>query len=163
VTAPAPPVALRAGDRTTVVVRDGPLAAPVLSRTVSIVAARAGLPLDRLNDAVLVADAVVAHAPRGRLAVAIDAGVRQIVLRVGPLSAGDARRLLAEAALPDTGNVIERLADDVGIRPASAGGEYLVVRIAYAEQGDHAGRAPAAGGTASAGDPSRHDEAGETR
>jgi len=41
----------------------GPLVAPVLRRVVGMLAARADLPLDRLDDAVLVADAIAARAP----------------------------------------------------------------------------------------------------
>jgi len=43
-------------DRTRMTVAEGPLVGPVLARLVGIHAARAELPLDRLNDAVLVAE-----------------------------------------------------------------------------------------------------------
>ncbi|HVW17405.1 MAG TPA: hypothetical protein VHB30_04085, partial [Solirubrobacteraceae bacterium] len=44
-------------------VRGGPLAEPVLARVVGRLAARALCPVDRLDDAMLVADAIAAHAP----------------------------------------------------------------------------------------------------
>lgn len=131
---PAEPISLRGPNRTTLVVRSGRLAGPVLSRTVSILAARADLPLDRLNDAVLVADAIAAHAPvepEDRISVAIDTAPRDLSLRVGPLRDGGARKLLATANLPAAGNVIDQLADQVDVRSASGGGEYLLVRLAY--------------------------------
>ena len=40
---------------------NGPLVAPVLSRVVGMLAARAQCPVDRLDDALLVADAIAAH------------------------------------------------------------------------------------------------------
>ena len=43
-------------------IQPGPLVAPVTSRVTAILAARADFPLDRLADAVLVSDAIAAHA-----------------------------------------------------------------------------------------------------
>ena len=43
-------------------IQPGPLVAPVASRVTAILAARADFPLDRLADAVLVSDAIAAHA-----------------------------------------------------------------------------------------------------
>lgn len=120
-------------DRTRLTVAVGPLVGPVLARVVSTHAARAELPLDRLNDAVLVADAIAARAPafavRDRLPVSVRSDLGRLELRVGPLRAGGARRLLEEAALPEVGSVIERLTDAVKVTPASGGDEYLVLRI----------------------------------
>ena len=48
---------------TTVSIVAGPLVGPVLRRVVGMLAARADLPLDRLDDAVLVADLIAARAP----------------------------------------------------------------------------------------------------
>ena len=48
---------------TQVSIAAGPLVGPVLRRVVGMFAARADLPLDRLDDAVLVADLVAARAP----------------------------------------------------------------------------------------------------
>jgi hypothetical protein len=53
----------------------GPLVGPVLCRVVSMVLTRADWPLDRLDDALLVCDAIAAHAPAhardGRLAFTV--------------------------------------------------------------------------------------------
>ena len=68
----------------------GALAAPVLGRVTAMLAARAGFSVDRLSDAVLVSDALAAHAPAaivGRhIHVAIDTAVS---------CAGDAARPVA--------------------------------------------------------------------
>lgn len=120
-------------DRTRVTVAIGPLVGPVLARVVGIHAARADLPFDRLNDAVLVADAIAAHAPAfamdDRLPVSVQSGAGRLELRVGPLRPGGGRLLIEGAALPNVGSVIERLADTVRVREGAGGGEYLVVRI----------------------------------
>jgi len=120
-------------DRTRVAVAVGPLVGPVLSRVVGIHAARAELPVDRLNDAVLVADAIAARAPAyaigGRLPVSVQSHAGRLEVRIGPLRQGGGRRVLEGAALPDVGSVIERLADTVRIREGAGGDEYLVIRI----------------------------------
>ncbi len=119
---------------TQVSIAAGPLVGPVLRRVVGMLAARADLPLDRLDDAVLVADMVAARAPahvaRDTVDVALDSGERSIALRVGPLRPGGGRALVVDAAVPGVGNVIEQLADGVEI-DADGGEEYLVLRLAY--------------------------------
>ena len=50
-------------DRCALRVANGPLAGPVLNRVVSMVLARAACPLDRLDDALILCDAISAHAP----------------------------------------------------------------------------------------------------
>ena len=130
---PDSPGALDRVDRTRVTVAVGPLVGPVLSRVVGIHAARAELPVDRLNDAVLVADAVAARAPAftvgDRLPVSVQSGAGRLEIRIGPLRPGGGRRVLEGAALPAVGSVIERLADDVRVREGAGGDEYLVIRI----------------------------------
>lgn len=124
-------------DRTRLTVAIGPLLAPVLRRVIGSHAARAKMTLDRFNDAVLVADAVAAGAPAtvatDRLPVSVRSGLGWVELRVGPLSAGIAERLLAATALPRVGAIVERLADTVHVREGAGGAEYLVVRVDGAE------------------------------
>jgi hypothetical protein len=119
---------------TRVSIAAGPLVGPVLRRVVGMLAARADLPLDRLDDAVLVADLVAARAPahvaEETVDVALDSGERSIELRVGPLRAGGGRALVVDAAVPGVGNVIEQLADGLEIE-ADGEYEYLHVRLVY--------------------------------
>jgi serine/threonine-protein kinase RsbW len=119
---------------TRVSIAAGPLVGPVLRRVVGMLAARADLPLDRLDDAVLVADLVAARAPDHVAAetvdVALKSGERSIDLRVGPLRSGGGRALVVEAVVPGVGNVIEQLADDLEVE-AEGEYEFLHVRLAY--------------------------------
>ena len=120
---------------TTVSIASGPLVGPILRRVVGMLAARADLPLDRLDDAVLVADVVAArapaHVPDATVDVSLASSTRSLDLRVGPLRAGGGRALIVDAAVPGVGNVIEQLADGVEIETEGER-EYLRVRLAYA-------------------------------
>jgi hypothetical protein len=128
-----PPPAARE-PRTTVSIAAGPLVGPVLRRVVGMLAARADLPLDRLDDAVLVADLIAARAPAHVAAetvdVALEPGPRTLSLRVGPLRAGGGRALVIDAAVPGVGNVIEQLADELQVDPED-GREFLRIRLTY--------------------------------
>jgi serine/threonine-protein kinase RsbW len=120
---------------TRVSIAAGPLVGPVLRRVVGMFAARADLPLDRLDDAVLVTDMVAAQAAAHVLDDTVDVtlatSVRSLDMRVGPLRSGGGSRLLRQAAVPGVGNVIEQLADSVDVETEGEH-EYLVVRLAYA-------------------------------
>jgi serine/threonine-protein kinase RsbW len=121
--------------QTTVSIAAGPLVGPVLRRVVGMLAARADLPLDRLDDAVLVADLIAARAPAHvtdeRVEVTLESGHRSLSLRVGPLRPGGGQALIVDAAVPGVGNVIEQLADELKVAPEGEG-EFLHVRLAYA-------------------------------
>jgi len=125
-------------DRTRLTIRQGPLVGPVLARVVGIHAARAPLPMDRLQDALLIADAIAARAPAyatsERLPVSLRAGDGRLEMRVGPLREGGAKRVLDGAEVAGAVNVVERLSDAVSVRPGSSGVEYLVIVLGPAEQ-----------------------------
>jgi hypothetical protein len=103
---------------------NGPLAAPVLGRVVSMVLARADCPMNRLDDAMILCDALSAHASAhasdGHVAFTMDIDGQGIVLRVGELTEQGASKLLADAAVPGVGNVLERFSDELRIEPSSA-------------------------------------------
>ena len=81
---------------TTVSIVAGPLVGPVLRRVVGMLAARADLPLDRLDDAVLVADLIAARAPahvaEGRVDVALEPGAALAVAARRPAARRAAAR-----------------------------------------------------------------------
>jgi hypothetical protein len=105
----------------------------VLGRVVGMLAARAQCPIDRLDDAMLLTDALAAHAPAhvvdGVLRVTVDADEEALRLSVGPLRPDGAAAILADADLPGVGNVLERVATEV--RPA--GDDQLLVVLRFAE------------------------------
>jgi hypothetical protein len=119
---------------TRVSIASGPLVGPVLRRVVGMFAARADLPLDRLDDAVLVADVVAARAPahvaEDTVDVELASSTRSLDLCVGPLRPGGARALVVDAAVPGVGNVIEQLADRLEI-DTQGEREFLRVRLVY--------------------------------
>jgi serine/threonine-protein kinase RsbW len=115
---------------------EGPLAAPVLGRVIGILAARADCPIDRLDDALLIADAIAAKAATfaedGRVNVRVVARRGLVELRVGPLRADGADELVASASLPGIGNVLERVADEIESQPGDNGNdEYLRIRLGF--------------------------------
>ena len=118
-------------------VATGPLSAPVLGRVVGMLAARADCPIDRLDDALLVADAVAAKAGSfsddGHIRVQVVARLGSVELHVGPLRDGGADDLIASAALPGVGNVLERVADELEPQE-SEDEEYLLIRLEFDAQ-----------------------------
>ena len=120
-----------------VTVVSGPLAGPVLGRVVGMLAARADCPIDRLDDALLVADAVAAKAASfshdGRVNVHVAAEIGSVELLVGPLRPNGAEELVESAALPGVGNVLERVADvlEPEHRDGDADAEYLRIRLGF--------------------------------
>jgi serine/threonine-protein kinase RsbW len=118
---------------------EGPLAAPVLGRVIGILAARADCPIDRLDDALLIADAIAAKAAafdlEGRVNVRVVAELGSVELHVGPLVTDGAGGLIASASLPGIGNVLERVADELEPTPGDNGNdEYLRIRLGFAAQ-----------------------------
>jgi hypothetical protein len=120
------------GNEARLAVRKGPLVGPVLGRVVGMLAARAQCPIDRLDDAMLLTDAVAAHAPAhsadAHVQVVVAADEEGLELRVGALAPEGARSLLADAELPGVGNVFDRVADEV-----RANGKELVLRLRFVD------------------------------
>jgi serine/threonine-protein kinase RsbW len=114
----------------TLTVRRPELLGPVLGRVVGMLAARAQCPIDRLDDALLLTDAVAAHAPAhtatGRVTVHVHAEPDGLSLRIGPLSDDGGDALVQAASLPGVGNVFERVATDVRTE-----GSELLLRLAF--------------------------------
>jgi hypothetical protein len=118
-----------------VVVASGPLVGAVLGRVVGMLAARAQCPIDKLDDALLITDAVAAHAPRfstdDRVRVVVRTDDSALEIIVGSLTEGGTEGLVADATLPGVGNVLERVADEVDRSPGE-NGEQLRIRVSFA-------------------------------
>jgi anti-sigma regulatory factor (Ser/Thr protein kinase) len=118
---------------TEMTVRTPELVGPVLSRALTALAARHEITVDRFSDAMLLADAIAAAAPRsfadGQVRLSIADRPEGVELKVGPMATGGAASLRESLELPDVGGSLESLADEV--RAESDGnGDYLVVAIA---------------------------------
>jgi serine/threonine-protein kinase RsbW len=114
----------------------GPLAGPVLCRVISMVLARAHCPMDRLDDAMIVCDAISAHASSyardGHLAFTVAARGRELTLRVAELADEGARKLVQDAIVPGLGNVLERMTDELRVEPSQDGlPEELVLALSF--------------------------------
>lgn len=92
------------------------LARKVLPRMICVLAARAHFTTDRICDAELVADALVAQASElsavEHLKMSVRVEPRSLELRVGPLEDGRAEHLIASSVVHEVGPVIEKLTDD---------------------------------------------------
>jgi hypothetical protein len=102
-----------------------------------MILARTDCPLDRLDDALLLCDALCAHAlpyaRDGHISYTLTAERGAIELRVAELGPDGAARLVRDAQLPDVGNVIERFSEQRRVEPARDGaGEELVLRFGFA-------------------------------
>ncbi len=133
--APAAPAGPPVPEATEVRVGPPDLVAPVLSRALTALAARHEITVDRISDAMLLADQISAVAPRGfedgHVQLSILDRPEGVELKVGPMRSGAAESLRASLSLPDIGGSLETLADEV--RTESDGdGDYLVVGIAAA-------------------------------
>jgi serine/threonine-protein kinase RsbW len=119
-------------DATEVRMPAGALLGPVVSRVISILAARANLSVDRLSDAVLLGDAISARAPGefadGVARLEAEESGGELRVRVGPLVDGAGERLLGAMRIPEIGGTLERLADEIRV-DRSDGSESLVMRI----------------------------------
>lgn len=114
-------------------VRDGRFDLPVLERLVTALGARVDMPLERIDDARLVAGAVLEQAwqssPDGWLELSLATDGDAIRFTVGPLRADGAQRVVAGTALPGIGSLVARLARDWTTETASDGGESLEVTL----------------------------------
>lgn len=129
--APGEQATQAAADRTTLTLAKGPLAGPVLCRVVSMVLTRADWPVDQLHDAMLVCDALSAHAPayasNGRMTFALSCEGQQVELRVEDLAPEGAAGLVRDAELPGVGNVLERIPKRLETQPTGSGSRLILV------------------------------------
>jgi len=129
----AAPTAAVEQETTDVDVHSPELVGAVLSRALSALAARREIGVDRISDAMLLSDAISAHAPQafsdGHVRLSIADREEGVELRVGPMKSGGAEELRGNLALPQLGGSLESLADELQVE-AGEEGDYLVLGIA---------------------------------
>ena len=102
---------------------------PVLRRAVAATSSRAGLPLDRIDDALLILEALLSDRMMmcaEEVHLVLTARPDSFALLIGPLPDSEAERLLADADLPIVGPVIQRLASTA---VTVDGGSHLLVIV----------------------------------
>lgn len=108
----------------------GDLGSAVARRVVGAVFAQAGLGLDRLSDAAILAEALAARGPRApdgdRVRFALQPSPGTVSIELGPLADGQVDELRTALRLPGLGSVVERLPDAVSTREEGSG-TYLVM------------------------------------
>jgi serine/threonine-protein kinase RsbW len=108
------------------------LAGTVLPRVLTVLAARAHFSTDRISDAQLLADALVAHVCESThdrpLALSVKVQTRRLELRIGPLREGSAQ-LIIGSTVDGLGPVIERLTDDHRVSSVGSAAEMLALQL----------------------------------
>jgi serine/threonine-protein kinase RsbW len=120
-----PPPDGRLATTATLAIAPARLARTILPRVLCVLAARAHFSTDRISDAQMVADALVAHAggshagdshagdsrPGDYLLIAVEVRPRSLELHVGPLGPEDPMSTVVGSSLADLGPVIDKLTD----------------------------------------------------
>ena len=110
----------------------GELLGSILSRVVSMFAARADFSVDRLSDAVLLSDAISAQGPdgfpEGTARIVVSEGDGSFTIRVGPLEHGAGERLVDGMRIPELDASLQGLADEVRVEPGEDT-EHLLISI----------------------------------
>lgn len=108
------------------------LARRVLPRVMCVLAARARFTTDRISDAELVADALVAQAselnPVEHVKMSVSVELRSLDLRVGPFEDGHANALIASSVVHEIAPVIDKLAEEPRVL-ADGDAEVLELRM----------------------------------
>jgi serine/threonine-protein kinase RsbW len=98
---------------------------------VSMILARANWPVDKLDDAMLVCDALSAHAPDyasdGVVSFTLERREQEIELRVEELCPEGAEAIVRDAMLPGVGNVLERIPKTVVAESLDGGSRLILV------------------------------------
>jgi serine/threonine-protein kinase RsbW len=109
------------------------LARTIVPCVVSALAARAYFSTDRISDAELLADTLVAHTDdslsASHLNVTITTMPRRLQLRLGPLHRGHADTLINDSAIEGLGPMLNRLSDGHEVTPSGAS-EILALHLA---------------------------------
>jgi hypothetical protein len=102
----------------------------LVRRAVAGACSKAGLPIDRIDDAVLIVEALLADRPTARadeVHLLLTARPGSVELLLGPLPDDEAQRLLGDVSLPIVGPVIAQLATSAC---AVEDGSHLLVVVA---------------------------------
>jgi hypothetical protein len=113
-------------DEMTLQVQPGPVVGPVLRRVVGLLAARADMPVDRVDEVIVIAEslgyAAASHAAEERLGVSLSDGDGSLRMEFGPLEPGTTDEALSSARDRSTNG------DHAEVRSGERG-DYLVLTV----------------------------------
>lgn len=119
-------------NETVIAMEAGRLVGAVLSRVISMLAARVDFSVDRVSDTMLLGDAISAHSPadfaQGVARISVGENGSSIAVRVGPLVEGGGERLTNLMRIPGLDASLVSLADEVRVERGD-GVEHLVIEI----------------------------------
>jgi hypothetical protein len=108
----------------------GPVVGPVIRRVVGMLAARADMRVDRVDDVILLAEALgiaaAEHCAGGKLGVRVADGDTGLHVEFGPLDAGSGKEAVSKANESPTPGTAS--ADQATVR-AGRGGDYIELNI----------------------------------
>src|SRR4051794_4523272 len=102
----------------TLTVAPGPLVGPVMRRVVGILAARADMPMDRVDEVILMAEAIAQaaarHVAEDRLGVTVRDGDGSLTLEFGPLDPATSDEMMESARGNGGSNRAEIRSGEIG-------------------------------------------------
>ena len=101
----------------------------VLRRVAGALGAQADLPIERIQDAALVIDAILAGIAADPVSAVLRRDGRSLEIAIGPLANGEGDRMLSDTVSPDVGPVVASLADGAWIDRDRGPFAYLCVTI----------------------------------
>lgn len=118
-----------------------PVGRTALGRALTALAAQCDLSIDRIEDAGLVTEEMLAGLERSGapLAVAVDVRHQRLGVMVGPFANGVARSALTAGAAPGIGPIVDRVADAVTEHAGDAG---ELIEVAFGERAATDGSGP---------------------
>jgi hypothetical protein len=101
----------------------------VLRRMIGAIGAQADLPIERIQDATLIVDAILDGTTADPIAAVLGRSDDGLEIAIGPLADGEGERMLEEGGSPEIGSVVAALADRAWIDPDRDGDTYICVAM----------------------------------
>jgi hypothetical protein len=107
----------------------GRLGDAVLRRVAGALGAQADLPIERIQDAALIVDAILGGIAADPVSAVLRRDDRGLEIAIGPLTDGEGDRMLHDVVSPEIGPIIQSLADRVWIDRARGPFPYFCVTV----------------------------------
>lgn len=117
------------GAQIVVRVAAGRVGEAVLRRVAGALGAQADLPIERIQDAALVIDAILGRIAADPVSAVLRRDGRSLEIAIGPLADGEGDRMLSDTVSPDVDPIITSLADGAWIDRERGPFTYMCVTI----------------------------------